>query len=82
MVLSYGTTKYGTTKAEEKSLKYRRSLYISNDMREGEIFTNKNLRAIRPGYGLKTKYLEKLLGQKVSKDVTKGTPMNWNLVKK
>ncbi len=79
---SYGTIRYGATKAEEKSLKYRRSLYITNDMKEGEVLTIKNLRAIRPGYGLETKYLEKLLGQKVTKDVIKGTPMNWSLVKK
>ena len=79
---SYGTIIYGATKAEEKSLKYRRSLYIANDMKEGEIFTIKNLRAVRPGYGLETKHLEKLLGQKITKDATKGTPMNWNLVKK
>jgi pseudaminic acid synthase len=77
---SYGTIIYGATKAEEKSLKYRRSLYIANDMKEGEIFTIKNLRAVRPGYGLETKHLEKLLGQKITKDATKGTPMNWNLV--
>ena len=79
---SYGTIRYGATKSEEKSLKYRRSLYITNDMSEGEVFTTKNLRAIRPGYGLETKHLENILGLKVNKDVIKGTPMNWDLVKK
>jgi N-acetylneuraminate synthase len=78
---SYGVIKYGITKSEEKSIKYRRSLYVTQDMKAGEVLTTKNLRAIRPGYGLKTKYLEILLGKTVIKDVKKGTPMNWNLVK-
>lgn len=79
---SYGTVSYGATKAEKNSLKYRRSLYITNDMKKSDVFTTKNLRAIRPGYGLETKYLEKILGQRITKDTPKGTPMNWSLVKK
>lgn len=79
---SYGKVSYGATKAEKKSLKYRRSLYIVHDMKEGETLSTKNLRAIRPGYGLETKYLDELLGQKVIKDLTRGTPMNWDFIKK
>jgi len=77
----YGTVSYGATKAEEKSLKYRRSLYITHDIKAGEALTAKNLRAIRPGYGLETKYLEELLGKTVVKDVSMGTPMDWNFIK-
>jgi N-acetylneuraminate synthase len=79
---SYGTVNYGPTKAEEKSLKYRRSLYITDDIKAGDVLTKKNLRAIRPGYGLETKYLEELLGKTVVKDVTTGTPVDWGLIKK
>ena len=78
----YGSATYGATKAEGKSLKYRRSLYIAQDIKAGEVLTTKNLRAVRPGYGLKTKYLEELLGQTVVKDVCLGTPMNWDLIKR
>jgi pseudaminic acid synthase len=79
---SYGTVSYGATEAEKKSLKYRRSLYITHDMKAGEVLSAKNLRAIRPGYGLETKYLNELLGQKVNRDLIRGTPMNWDFVKK
>ena len=79
---AYGSPTYGASKAEEKSLKYRRSLYIAHDIKAGEILTTKNLRAIRPGYGLETKYLDELLGQTLVKDADKGTPMSWNLIKR
>lgn len=79
---AYGTVGYGATKSEEKSVKYRRSLYITNNVKAGEVLTPENLRAIRPGYGLETKYLSDLLGCKVIKDVCIGTPMSWDLIKK
>ena len=79
---AYGVPTYGATKAEEKSLKYRRSLYIVNDIKAGEVLTTKNLKAIRPGFGLETKYLEGLLGKICVKDTYKGTPMSWGLIKK
>ena len=79
---AYGKVSYGATEAEEKSLKYRRSLYIIHDIKAGEVLSTKNLKAIRPGYGLETKYLDQLLGQKVIKDLTKGTPMSWDFIEK
>jgi pseudaminic acid synthase len=79
---AYGDVSYGATKSEKKSLKYRRSLYIVENIKAGEVLSKKNLKAIRPGYGLKTKYLEELLGQTITKDVSVGTPMNWDIVKK
>jgi len=78
---SLGSVKYGATSAEEKSTVYRRSLYISENMHAGEIFTRDNLRAIRPGKGLPPKYFENILGKKINKDVVKGTPVSWDLVK-
>jgi len=78
---AFGNVVYGATKSEEKSLKYRRSLYIVHDIKAGEVLTPENLRAIRPGYGLETKYLEDILGCRVIKDARMGTPMSWNLIK-
>lgn len=78
---SLGEIKYGPTEKEKKSLLFRRSLYIADDMKAGEIFTGKNLRAIRPGFGLPPKYFEILIGRKVSKDVKKGTAISWDLIK-
>ena len=79
---SYGKVSYGATEAEKKSLKYRRSLYIVHDMKAGEVLSKENLKAIRPGYGLETKYLDELLGNKVIKDLTRGTPMSWDFIEK
>ncbi len=78
---SLGQITYGPTEKEKSSLKFRRSLYVAKDMEEGEIFSTSNLRAIRPGLGLPPKYLDLLLGKRVTKAVKKGTPVNWDLFK-
>ncbi|PEE40675.1 pseudaminic acid synthase [Bacillus pseudomycoides] len=75
-----GEIYYGPTDMEKNSLKFRRSLYVAQDMKAGDVLTVENLKAIRPGYGLAPKYLPILLGKKVKKDVVKGTPVNWNLI--
>lgn len=75
-----GKIHYGSTEGERNSLKHRRSLYITQDMQAGEILTTDNLRAIRPGLGLPTKYLSHCLGKAITHDVHKGTPMNWELI--
>jgi N-acetylneuraminate synthase len=75
-----GKIHYGTTELEKPSLQYRRSLYVAKDMQEGEVFTTDNLRAIRPGLGLPTKYYEVLLGKAVGRMVKKGTPVSWDLL--
>jgi len=78
---SLGEVKYGPTKSEESSVKYRRSLYIAQDMKSGEVLSEKNLRVVRPGYGLHPRYFEELLGTKVLKDIKKGEALNWSHVK-
>ncbi|WP_096189348.1 pseudaminic acid synthase [Evansella halocellulosilytica] len=78
--LALGKVSYGLTKSEEPSKKFRRSLYVAEDMKRGERFTKENLRAIRPGYGLPTKYYDVLLGKRVNKHVKKGTPVSWDLI--
>ena len=75
-----GQVSYGATEAEKKSLVFRRSLYVVKDLRAGDLLTKDNLRAIRPGLGLPTKYLEVVMGRRVSKDVARGTALEWNLI--
>ena len=78
---SLGNVKYGPTKAEKPSLTYRRSIYISEDMKQGDIFSKTNLRIVRPGLGLPPKYYKTLLGRKINQDAKKGTAVTWDLVK-
>lgn len=75
-----GEIRYGTAEEEKSSLQFRRSLYVVADMRAGDVLSEKNLRAIRPGYGLPPKYYDTLLGKQVMRDVAKGTPVSWDLL--
>ena len=75
-----GQVAYGPTAAEMKSLAFRRSLYIAQDMKAGEVLTPENLRCVRPGFGLPPKHLDSLLGQRIGRDAPAGTPMAWALL--
>lgn len=75
-----GIISYGVTKKEEISKKFRRSLYIVQDMEAGDLFTPENLRAIRPGFGLLPKYYDTFLGKKVNQSVKRGTALSWDLI--
>lgn len=75
-----GKVSYGPTEVESKSLVFRRSLYIVQDMKAGEKLTKENVRAIRPGYGMPPKYFPVLLGRSVRKSLKKGTPLSWDLL--
>ena len=75
-----GEIRYNTQAQEQKSLQFRRSLYIVEDMKKGDILTGKNLRSIRPGLGLAPKYYDDLLGKKVNQDISRGTGMKWEFV--
>lgn len=77
---SLGHVSYGATEAEKKSVLFRRSIYIAEDVSAGETLTPRNLRCVRPGLGLAPKYYETLLGRKVNANVKKGTPMDWTLL--
>jgi pseudaminic acid synthase len=74
-----GGVSYGPTEAEKKSLQYRRSLYVVSDLKKGDVLTSQNVRAIRPGLGLPTKYLEQVMGKTVKHDVARGTALSWDL---
>jgi pseudaminic acid synthase len=75
-----GQISYGQTDAEKKSIQFRRSLYVVQDIKAGDVLSHENVRAIRPGLGLPTKYLEQMLGCRVNRDVTRGTPLDWDFV--
>lgn len=75
-----GKVSYGATKAEKKSTQFRRSLYIVKDLKAGDVLSKENVRAIRPGFGLPTKYLEQVLGKTIRQDVRRGTALSWNLL--
>ncbi len=75
-----GQVSYGPTQAERKSLQYRRTLYITRDLQAGDVLSEDNVRAIRPGLGLPTKYLPAVLGRRVVKDVRRGTALSWDLI--
>jgi len=75
-----GKIHYGVTDAEKSSMIFRRSLYIAEDMKAGEMFTPQNLRSVRPGLGLAPKYYDRLLGKAVKQNVKKGTPLSWEML--
>ena len=75
-----GQVSYGPTEAESKSLQFRRSLYVVEDLEAGDVLTRENVRAIRPGLGLPTKYLEQVLGMTVKRRVRRGTGLSWELL--
>ena len=78
--LSLGAVSYGPTEQEKPSLRYRRSLYVTQDMRAGDTFTPESLRAIRPGLGLAPKFYDLILGEKIVRDAKKGTAVSWDLL--
>ena len=75
-----GQISYGATEAEKKSLVFRRSLYIVKDLKTGDMLTAENVRAIRPGLGLATKYFDVVLGKPVNQDIKRGTALSWSLL--
>lgn len=75
-----GEIKYGPTTMERKSLLYKRSIYIVEDMKKGEIFTKENVRIIRPGFGLPPKYFDTVLGKKINRTVPKGTALKFDFI--
>ena len=75
-----GCVRYGPTEDEKGSLVFRRSLYVVEDMAEGEVFTPANLRSIRPNLGLAPKELPKVLGRRASRALRRGTALKWSMV--
>lgn len=78
--LALGAVSYERAEQEQKSLQFRRSLYVVEDMKAGDVFTEKNLRRIRPGMGLSPKYYDIILGKKTNCNITRGTAVQWDLI--
>ncbi len=78
--LALGHVNYGPTSAESVAVTRRRSIYVTKDIKAGEVLTKDNMRCIRPGLGLMPKHYEALLGRTVKHDVRCGTPMSWSIV--
>jgi len=76
-----GKASYKLTKEMKKSRDFKRSLFITENVKAGEVLTQQNVRSIRPGCGLPPKYLKDALGKKAKKSIKKGTPLNWGLIK-
>ncbi|WP_420472431.1 pseudaminic acid synthase [Brevundimonas sp. FT23042] len=78
--LALGRISYGATEAERKSLSLRRSLYIAKDVKAGEVLDHTSVRAVRPGHGLSPKFIDFVIGRRVSRDAPAGTPVGWDLL--
>lgn len=75
-----GTASYERKPAEEGNLQFRRSLYFIADMKAGETISHDHIRSIRPGFGLKPKHYDTVIGQRVAQDVKRGTPLHWDML--
>ena len=73
-----GSVQYRLTEGEAASRIFRRSLFVVRDIKKGEIFTESNIRSIRPGCGLAPKFIGKVLGRSAATDLVAGTPLQWN----
>ncbi len=75
-----GKPSFGPSSSEAASLRFRRSLFVSEDVRKGEPFTAANVRSVRPAGGLHTRHFEEVVGRTAAQDIERGTPLAWNLV--
>ena len=73
-----GSVHYGMSEVQENSRIFRRSLFVIQNVKAGEVFTAENVRSIRPGYGLHTRYLDEIIGRCASQDIKRGTPLSWS----
>lgn len=80
--LALGEVGYDRRPAEESSMKFRRSLYVVNDIKKGEKFSERNIRRIRPGYGLPPKYYDDVIGKTAAIELQRGTALRWEHIKK
>lgn len=76
-----GKVRYGLTKGERQSRVFRRSLFVVDNIKKGEFFNERNLRSIRPAYGLPPKYLKTILGKKAKRNIKRGTALKWEMAR-
>ncbi|WP_179021404.1 pseudaminic acid synthase [Winogradskyella forsetii] len=77
-----GSVDYNLTEKQKKGRDFSRSIYVVNDIKEGEILTEENIKSIRPGYGMHPKFYKEILGRKASMNLEKGDPMSFNAIAK
>ena len=75
-----GGIRYEITEKQKENRLFRRSLFVTRDMKKGEVFAEKNVRSIRPGHGLHPKYFEQILNKKARVSIKRGTPLSWKLM--
>jgi pseudaminic acid synthase len=76
-----GEVQFGAGTREVQSRAFRRSLFVVEDIKVGEEFTESNVRSIRPSNGLHTRHLPAVLGKRAACDIDRGTPLRWELVR-
>ena len=77
-----GKVQFGPAAHEVNSLTFRRSLFVVEDLKQGQPFSNANIHSIRPGHGLHTRHLPEILGKHATRDIQRGTPLSWDLIAK
>ncbi len=75
-----GSVQFASGAREASSLKFRRSLFVVEDIKKGELFTKQNVRSIRPADGLHPRHFNEVLGKHAACDMERGTPLSWALV--
>lgn len=75
-----GRVTYELSEKTMKSREFSRSLFVVEDIKAGEVFTEKNVRSIRPGYGVSPKYIKDILGKRALRDIKRGEPLSWDVV--
>ncbi|MBL7892776.1 MAG: pseudaminic acid synthase [Bacteroidia bacterium] len=78
--LSIGNVSYEITEEEKKSISFKRSIYISANIKKGEVINHNNIRIIRPGFGIAPKFYEQVLDKTAKADLKAGTPLTWDLI--
>lgn len=79
--IAFGKIDYNLTEKQIKGRKFRRSLYVVEDIKKGDVITEKNVKSIRPGFGIHPKYLPEILGKKITKDTFKGERFDFSFIK-
>jgi pseudaminic acid synthase len=75
-----GAVHYGGGAGEDSLRAYRRSIFVSADVRSGERITEDHVRVIRPAHGLHTRHLDEVIGRRAARDIPRGTPLSWDML--
>ncbi len=75
-----GKVDYTLTEKKQKSRQFARSLYVAKDIKKGEMFTEENIRSVRPGYGLHPKYIKEILGRVAKRDLAFASALSWDMI--